>query len=66
MYGGSTTSILLNIPGETSSVVTAIDGNKLAKKGQAGPALAVADWGSFIAGTLAVVGLMALGPFWHR
>ncbi|WP_027881696.1 tripartite tricarboxylate transporter permease [Meiothermus rufus] len=62
MYGGSTTSILLNIPGETASVVTAIDGHKLTQKGQAGPALAVAAWGSFIAGTLSVVGLMTLGP----
>jgi putative tricarboxylic transport membrane protein len=62
MYGGSTTSILLNIPGETSSVVTAIDGNKMAKQGKAGPALAIAAWGSFIAGTLSVIGLMTLGP----
>ncbi|RDI95177.1 tripartite tricarboxylate transporter permease [Meiothermus sp. QL-1] len=62
MYGGSTTSILLNIPGETSSVVTAIDGNKLAKQGRPGPALAMAAWASFIAGTLSVLGLMTLGP----
>ncbi|MBF6595535.1 MAG: tripartite tricarboxylate transporter permease [Thermaceae bacterium] len=62
MYGGSTTSILLNIPGETSSVVTTLDGNQMAKQGRAGPALAVAAWGSFIAGTLSVVGLMLLGP----
>lgn len=62
MYGGSTTSILLNIPGEAASVVTAIDGHKLAQKGLAGPALAVAAWGSFVAGTLAVVALMLLGP----
>lgn len=62
MYGGSTTSILLNIPGETSSVVTAIDGNQLARQGRAGPALATAAWSSFIAGTLSVIGLMTLGP----
>lgn len=62
MYGGSTTSILLNIPGETSSVVTTLDGYQLAKQGRAGPALAIAAWGSFIAGTLSVVGLMLLGP----
>jgi putative tricarboxylic transport membrane protein len=62
MYGGSTTSILLNIPGETSSVVTTLDGNQLAKQGRAGPALAMAAWGSFIAGTLSVLGLMLLGP----
>jgi putative tricarboxylic transport membrane protein len=62
MYGGSTTSILLNIPGEASSVVTAIDGHALAKRGEAGPALAVAAWGSFIAGTLSVLALMLLGP----
>ncbi len=62
MYGGSTTSILLNIPGETSSVVTTLDGHQLARQGRAGPALAVAAWGSFIAGTLSVLGLMLLGP----
>ncbi|MCS7219238.1 MAG: tripartite tricarboxylate transporter permease [Thermus sp.] len=62
MYGGSTTSILLNVPGEAASVVTALDGYKLAQRGQAGPALAVAAWGSFIAGTLAVLALMVLGP----
>lgn len=62
MYGGSTTSILLNIPGETSSVMTTLDGNQLAKQGKAGPALAIAAWGSFIAGTLSVLALMLLGP----
>ncbi|HVH93570.1 MAG TPA: tripartite tricarboxylate transporter permease, partial [Nocardioidaceae bacterium] len=52
MYGGSTTSILLNTPGESSSVVTAIEGNKMAKSGRAAQALATAAIGSFIAGTI--------------
>ena len=58
MYGGSTTSILVNIPGESASVVTCLDGYQMARKGRAGPALAIAAWGSFIAGTLSIVGLM--------
>jgi putative tricarboxylic transport membrane protein len=58
MYGGSTTSILVNIPGEAASVVTCLDGYEMAKKGRAGPALGIAAFGSFIAGTLGVVGLM--------
>lgn len=62
MYGGSTTSILLNIPGESASVVTAIDGNQMAKKGLAGPALAVSAIGSFVAGTAAIVLLMLFAP----
>lgn len=62
MYGGSTTSILLNMPGEAASVVTCIDGYQLAKKGRAGAALAVAAIGSWIAGTLAVVGVMLFAP----
>jgi len=62
MYGGSTTSILLNIPGEAASVVTCIDGYQMAKKGRAGPALGVAAIGSFIAGTFGVVGLTAVAP----
>jgi putative tricarboxylic transport membrane protein len=57
-YGGSTTSILVNIPGEASSIVTCIDGYQMARKGRAGPALGIAAWGSFIAGTLSVIGLM--------
>ncbi len=57
-YGGSTTSILINIPGEATSVVTCLDGYEMAKKGRAGPALGIAAFGSFIAGTLGVVGLM--------
>ena len=58
MYGGSTTSILMRVPGEASSVVAAIDGYEMTKRGRAGAALAVAAIGSFIAGTLAVVLLM--------
>ena len=58
MYGGSTTSILVNIPGETASVVTCLDGYQMALKGRAGPALGISAFGSFIAGTLGVVGLM--------
>ncbi|HVN97859.1 MAG TPA: tripartite tricarboxylate transporter permease [Syntrophorhabdaceae bacterium] len=60
MYGGSTTSILVNIPGESASIVTCIDGYQMARKGRAGPALAIAAWGSFIAGTLSVVFLMLI------
>ena len=63
MYGGSTTSILVNIPGEPSSIVTCLDGYQLARQGRAGPALGIAAFGSFIAGTFGVVGLMAIaGP----
>ncbi|HTU02691.1 MAG TPA: tripartite tricarboxylate transporter permease, partial [Candidatus Sulfotelmatobacter sp.] len=62
MYGGSTTSILLNIPGEAASVVTCIDGYQMARKGRAGAALGVAAIGSFIAGTMGVVGLTAMAP----
>lgn len=58
MYGGSTTSILLNLPGEAASVVTCIDGHEMAKKGKAGAALAAAAIGSWFAGTLSLVGLM--------
>lgn len=61
-YGGSTTSILLNIPGEDASVVTAIDGYQMAKQGRAGPALGVAAIGSFIAGTVGLIGLTFLAP----
>ena len=62
MYGGSTTSILLNIPGEAASVVTCIDGYQMARKGRAGPALAIAAIGSFIAGTIGVIGVNFLAP----
>ena len=56
MYGGSTTSILVNIPGEAASVVTCLDGYQMARKGRAGPALGIAAFGSFIAGTLVHIG----------
>src|SRR5689334_2170696 len=59
-YGGSTTSILINTPGESSSVVTAIDGYQMARKGRAGAALACAAWGSFFAGTVATFLLMVM------
>jgi len=62
MYGGSTTSILMRIPGEAASVMTCIDGHALALKGRAGAALAIAAIGSYVAGTLSVVGLMFLAP----
>ena len=62
MYGGSTTSILLRIPGEAASVMTCVDGYAMTQNGRAGPALAIAAIGSFIAGTLGVVGLMLLAP----
>jgi len=62
MYGGSTTAILVNIPGEAASVVTCLDGHQMARQGRAGPALGIAAMGSFIAGTLAVVGLMLVAP----
>jgi putative tricarboxylic transport membrane protein len=62
MYGGSTTSILLNIPGEAASVVTCLDGYMMARQGRAGAALAVSAIGSFVAGTVSVVGLMLLAP----
>lgn len=61
-YGGSTTSILLNIPGEDASVVTAFDGYEMSKQGRAGPALGIAAIGSFIAGTVGLVGLTFLAP----
>ncbi len=57
-YGGSTTSILVNIPGEASSVVTCLDGYQMAKKGKAGRALGISAFGSFISGTIAIIGLM--------
>jgi putative tricarboxylic transport membrane protein len=61
-YGGSTTSILLNIPGEASSVATCFDGYQMARQGRAGPALGISAFGSFIGGTLSVVGLMLAAP----
>src|SRR5574342_1012710 len=62
MYGGSTTSILLNIPGEAASVVTCLDGYKLARQGRPGAALGISALGSFIAGSLGVLGLSLLAP----
>ncbi len=61
-YGGSTTSILLRIPGEAASVMTCIDGNAMAKKGRAGAALCIAAVGSFIAGSFGVVMLTLVAP----
>ena len=62
MYGGSTTSILVNIPGEAASVVTCIDGYQMCKKGRAGPALALVAVGSFVAGTMGIMGLQFFAP----
>jgi len=61
-YGGSTTAILLNVPGESASVVTCLDGYQMARKGRAGAALGIAAISSFIAGTVGVIGLMLLAP----
>jgi putative tricarboxylic transport membrane protein len=61
-YGGSTTSILMNVPGESASVVTCLDGYQLARKGRAGAALGIAAIASFIAGTVGVLGLMLVAP----
>jgi TctA family transporter len=61
-YGGSTTAILINLPGESSSAVTAIDGHEMALKGRAGPALATAAIGSFFAGTVATIVLVLFSP----
>ena len=66
MYGGSTTSILVNIPGETASVVTCLDGYRMARQGRAGAALGISAFGSFIAGTFGVIGLMFLAPMLGR
>lgn len=60
MYGGSTTSILLNTPGESATIVTSLEGNKMAKKGRAGAALATAAIGSFVAGTIGTIGITFL------
>ena len=62
MYGGSTTSILMNVPGEAASVVTCIDGYQMARQGRAGAALGMSAFASFIAGTFGVLGLMLIGP----
>lgn len=63
MYGGSTTSILLRIPGEAASIVTCLDGHEMAKKGRGGAALTIAAVGSWIGGTLSIIGLMILAPY---
>jgi putative tricarboxylic transport membrane protein len=62
MYGGSTTSILLNTPGESATIVTALEGNLMAKNGRAGPALSTSAIGSFVAGTISVVMLTLIAP----
>ena len=62
MYGGSTTSILVNLPGETASVVTCIDGYQMARQGRAGPALAISAIGSFFAGTVCTLIIAMFGP----
>lgn len=61
-YGGSTTSILMNLPGETASVVTCLDGYQMARQGRAGPALGIAAIASFVAGTVGILGLMFVAP----
>src|SRR5204863_9965708 len=61
-YGGSTTAILVNLPGESSSVVTALDGYQMARQGRAGPALATAALGSFFAGCAATVAIVVAAP----
>ena len=66
MYGSSTTAILLNTPGEAASIATAIEGHKMARAGRGGPALATAAIGSFVAGTLATIGLALLAPTHRR
>jgi putative tricarboxylic transport membrane protein len=63
MYGGSTTAILINTPGESASMATALEGNKMAKAGRGGPALATAAIGSFVAGTIATAGIAFLAPY---
>jgi len=62
MYGGSTTSILVRIPGEAASVVTCIDGYEMARQGRAGPALMIAALGSFVGGSVSILGLMFIAP----
>ena len=62
MYGGSTTSILLNVPGEVSSIITTLDGYEMARRGRAGAALFVAAIGSFVAGSIGILGLAFMAP----
>ena len=66
MYGGSTTSILVNIPGEMASIMTCLDGYQMARQGRAGPALGMSAMGSFIGGTVSIIGLMLLAPLLAR
>ena len=66
MYGGSTTSVLVNIPGEAASVITCLDGYQMAKKGRAGAALAMVAVGSFVAGTVGILGLQLFAPLLGR
>jgi putative tricarboxylic transport membrane protein len=66
MYGGSTTSILVNIPGEAASIITCLDGYQMARNGRAGPALGMSAFGSFIGGTVSIIGLMLLAPLLAR
>jgi len=66
MYGGSTTAILINTPGESASMATAIEGNKMAKAGRGGPALATSAIGSFVAGTIATIGIAFFAPWLVR
>ncbi|MDX2100916.1 MAG: tripartite tricarboxylate transporter permease [Alphaproteobacteria bacterium] len=62
MYGGSTTSILLRIPGEAASIITCIDGHEMARRGRGGAALTIAAFGSFVGGTVSILGLMVAAP----
>lgn len=66
MYGGSTTSILLNTPGESGTIITAVEGHKMARNGRGGPALATAAIGSFFAGTIGLIGITFLAPLLVR
>src|ERR671917_2378473 len=63
MYGGSTTAILINTPGESASMATALEGNRMAKAGRGGPALATAAIGSFVAGIIATLAIAFLAPW---
>src|SRR4029453_1894002 len=62
MYGGTITSVLINVPGEAASVITCIDGHQMAKQGRAGAALGIAGIGSFIGGTVATIALVVVAP----
>jgi putative tricarboxylic transport membrane protein len=66
MYGGSTTAILMNIPGEAASVVTCIDGHEMARKGRAGAALFISAWGSFVGANLSICGIVFFAPIVAR